>query len=118
MGKIRPKGGGDPIYRGATDGTEPAASKKGGGATGGDGRGVHRDVAVDRARSTAANAQGAPGRARQIDKGGAEKAKGSALLIRGMTAGLTERLERERAKRGLRSRNDAILEILDEGAMK
>ncbi|MEI7652570.1 MAG: hypothetical protein WCJ96_11250 [Verrucomicrobiota bacterium] len=43
---------------------------------------------------------------------------GGSLLIRGVSDGLLKRLELARAKQGLRSRNDAVLAILDEGAPK
>ena len=49
---------------------------------------------------------------------GPERSKGYALLVRGLPEAMRGRLDRTRAKRGLRSVNDAILELLDEGAEK
>lgn len=43
---------------------------------------------------------------------------GGSLLIRGVSDDLLRRLEVARAERGLRSRNDAVLAILSEGAPK
>jgi hypothetical protein len=54
----------------------------------------------------------------EVVAGGPEKSKGFALLVRDIPDPLRGRLERTRAKRGLRSVNAAVLELLDEGAEK
>lgn len=47
-----------------------------------------------------------------------EKSKGFALIVRGLSADIGERLERERARRGLRSRNDVAVDVLEKGVPK
>ncbi len=80
-------------------------------------------AAVQKTRTASPSAKAAPGGPRVPPKppvvvAASPAPGGGSLLVRGVSDGLLARLEVARSKRGLRSRNDAVLAILDEGAPK